>query len=563
MQDKLPQLPHTNSQMSQITKSALLAIGLLLPVSQSAFAQGPGTSFEGQTLFSPISGTNTYLVSNDGDVMHTWPGNGRSVYLLEDGTLIRTLGDNLGTDVEFVAWDGTVTWAYNASDATHVFHHDVELLPNGNVLMIVREVFTTAEAHAAGRNPAHQLGGSFRPDTIIEVQPTGPNSGTVVWEWRMWDHLIQDFDPAMANYGVVADHPGRLDINFPDVNLDLGNWNHCNAIAYNPALDQIILNSRHQSEFWVIDHSTTTAEAAGHTGGAHGRGGDFIYRWGNPQAYRAGTAADQTLFGQHNTQWIEPGLPGAGNILVFNNGLNRPQGVYSSLDEIVPPLNALGGYSHTTGTAYGPLAALWSYVAPVPTDFYAAFISGIQRLPNGNTLACNGPAGKFFEVTNSMQVVWEYTNPFPDPGNKFVFRARRYRHCFEPQNFCSLSPNSTGPGASMDWSGSVSASANNLVIKVSGAAASIPGLFFFGDDQVQLPFGDGSLCVGGNSRRLPVVFSDPAGSASYALDLSNPALPSSLIGAADTWNFQFWFRDNAFAGTGFNFSDGLQVTFCN
>jgi len=541
----------------------LLVSCLLLAGAQPALAQGTGTSWEGQTLFSPISGFNTYLINNQGEVMHTWPGNGRSVYLLDDGTLIRTLNGNTGTDVEFVNWDGVVTWSYNASDATHEYHHDVELLPNGNLLMIVREFKTPPEAHAAGRNPALLVGGVFKPETIIEVQPTGPSSGVVVWEWKMFDHLIQDFDPAMANFGVVADHPELLDINFPAENLNQGDWNHANAITYNPALDQIILNSRHQSEFWVIDHSTTTAEAAGHTGGTHGRGGDFLYRWGNPQAYRAGTPADQRLFGQHDPQWIAPGSPGAGNILVFNNGLDRPQGDYSSLDEIVPPLNVFGGYDHTPGTAYGPLDPVWSYVAAVPTDFYASFISGVQRLPNGNTLACNGPAGEFFEVTNSMEIVWEYDNPFPASGNQFVFRARRYRHCFEPENYCALSPNSMGSGASMAWTGSSSVSANDLDLSVSGAAASVPGLFLFGNAQVQLPIGDGSLCVGGITRRLPVLMTDAFGDASYSLDLSDQGLSSHIIEPANTWNFQFWFRDTAFGGNGFNFSDGLKVTFCD
>lgn len=549
--------------MHQTVRTWLLVSCLLLAVPQPALAQGPGTSWEGQTLFSPLSGAATYLIDNQGEVMHTWPGNGRSVYLLDDGTLIRTLLGNLGTDVEYVDWDGAVTWSYNASDATHEYHHDVELMPNGNLLMIVREFKTPPEAHAAGRDPSLLVGGVFKPETIIEVQPTGPTSGTVVWEWKMFDHLIQDFDPAMANFGVVADHPELLDINFPAENITGGDWNHANAIAYNPALDQIILNSRHQSEFWVIDHSTTTAEAAGHTGGTYGRGGDFLYRWGNPQAYRAGTAADQTLFGPHDPQWIEPGLPGAGNILIFNNGFGRPQGDFSSLDEIIPPLTAFGDYIQTPGAAFGPLDPVWSYVANVPTDFYAPFISGVQRLPNGNTLACDGPAGRLFEVTNSMQVVWEYLNPFPDPGNKFVFRARRHRHCFEPENYCALSPNSTGPGASMAWSGSVSVGTNDLDLKVIGAAASVPGLFFLGNAQVQLPFGDGSLCVGGNTRRLPVVTTDAFGDATYSLDFTNQGLPSIVIQPANTWNFQFWFRDTAFGGNGFNFSDGLEVTFCD
>src|SRR5262249_113935 len=144
------------------------------------------------------------------------------------------------------------------------------------------------------------------------------------------------------------------------------------------------------SEFWVIDHSTTTAEARGHTGGKSGKGGDLLYRWGNAAAYRAGKAADQQLFVQHNTHSISKALPGEGTILVFNNGSRRPGGNYSSIDEIVPPLGADGKYILQPGAAFGPEKPVWSYTAPKKTDFYAYFISSAQRVGNGNTFICAG-----------------------------------------------------------------------------------------------------------------------------------------------------------------------------
>jgi hypothetical protein len=167
----------------------------------------------------------------------------------------------------------------------------------------------------------------------------------------------------------------------------------------------------------VIDHSTTTAEAAGHSGGNSGKGGDLLYRWGNPRAYNAGDADDQQLFVQHDVQWIPSGYPGAGNILVFNNGGGRPDGDYSSVDEITPPVDNAGNYN-----GYGPSSPVWSYTAATLTDFYAANISGAQRLSNGNTLVCDGPEAYFFEVTAAGDVVWEY-----DHGNQPIFRATRYQ----------------------------------------------------------------------------------------------------------------------------------------
>ena len=104
-------------------------------------------------------------------------------------------------------------------------------------------------------------------------------------------------------------------------------WTHVNAISYNPELDQIMLSYNMMSELNVIDHSTTMEEAKGHTGGRYGKGGDFIYRFGNPATMRGDLMKKQSLFNQHNTHWIPNGsnpaydaVPGAGNILLFNNG---------------------------------------------------------------------------------------------------------------------------------------------------------------------------------------------------------------------------------------------------
>ncbi len=175
-----------------------------------------------------------------------------------------------------------------------------------------------------------------------------------------------------------------------------------------------------QSEIWIVDHSTTTEEAAGHTGGAGAKGGDLLYRWGNPQAYDAGTTDDQMLFVPHDAEWIEAGYPGEGNIAIFNNGDGRPDGDYSSVDEITPPLQLDGSYTLTTGLAYGPDRLAWTYTADNPTDFYAQNISGQQRLSNGNTLICDGPNAHFFEISETGETVWEYRY------TGAVFRVERY-----------------------------------------------------------------------------------------------------------------------------------------
>jgi hypothetical protein len=186
-------------------------------------------------------------------------------------------------------------------------------------------------------------------------------------------------------------------------------WLHTNAVDYNPELDLIALSSPELSEVWILDHSTTTEQAAGHRGGRYGKGGDILWRWGNPKNHGAGTAADRRLFYQHNVQWIPPGHPGAGHLLVFNNGQSRPGGEYSSIDELVLPLEPGKGFARTGG-AFGPKDPAWSYHDS--SHFYAAFISGCQRLTSGNTLICEGPKGRVFEVTSAGSIVWEFWSPF-------------------------------------------------------------------------------------------------------------------------------------------------------
>ena len=187
---------------------------------------------------------------------------------------------------------------------------------------------------------------------------------------------------------------------------------HVNAVAYNADLDQIALSSPNFSEIWIIDHSTTTEEARGHTGGRWGKGGDILFRWGNPATYRSGASLDRRLFFQHNIHWIAKGLPGAGHLLVFNNGRGRQPEEHSSVDEVEPPIDNAGNYLRRNHAPFGPDSPLWSYTSQNKPDFYSWFISGAQRLPNGNTLINAGAVGIVFEVTPEKEIVWKFSNPF-------------------------------------------------------------------------------------------------------------------------------------------------------
>ncbi len=161
-----------------------------------------------------------------------------------------------------------------------------------------------------------------------------------------------------SNFGVVSDHPELLDFNFLNGNAGDANWLHINSLHYNSNLDQIILSSRILSEIYIIDHSTTTAEAASHTGGTYGKGGDFLYRWGNPQAYDKGDDSDRTLYSQHYPHWIPDGLVDAGKILIFNNGNSIR---FSSVDIITPPIDISRCIHYDAINGYGPATSDWTY----------------------------------------------------------------------------------------------------------------------------------------------------------------------------------------------------------
>jgi len=398
------------------TTSTSNTIGLMVNTSKA---------FTGYTLMSPLHSTATYLLNNAGQYVHKWTSTGepgRSSYLLENGHMIRasampnvgpSTGGGEGGRIEEYDWSGNLVWGFNYYGASYIAHHDFKVLPNGNVLILASEKKSYAEVIAAGFNPALLdssivTQGYMLPDYLVEVKPTGSTTGTVVWEWHIWDHMIQDFDATKSNYGVVANHPELIDVNGVANNKIQQFWNHANGIDYNTQLDQIMISIRGNSELFVIDHGTTTAQSASHAGGTHGKGGDILYRWGYTQQYDRGTSAERKLYQQHHTHWIEPGLPGAGNILIYNNGIGRG---YSTVDEIVPPVDAAGNYSIGSGVAYGPTSALWTYTGTPPTSFYSAEISGAQRLPNGNTLITEGIKGNLFEVTSAGETVWRYVNP--------------------------------------------------------------------------------------------------------------------------------------------------------
>lgn len=434
----------TRAQMASFLARVIQAdnptVGLVLNEPDSA---------KGYALFSQLDYTQVYLVDDLGRKVHVWTLDSGCFLpkLLENGNLMCLIDKRSSSSkVAEISHSGNTVWEYTFPG----MHHDFIKLPNGNILLLLSYFIWRDEAIAAGANPDCVPTDGIRTDYLFEIKPTGAHSGKVVWEWHVWDHLIQDLYPDKSNYGVVAEHPERIDINFVICSSPLRgtwrDWTHINALDFNPISNQIMLSARNFSELWVIDHSTTTEQAAGSRG-------DLLYRWGNPGAYRAGQAEDQEFFWQHHAHWISSGLSGHGNILVFNNGTNGRG--FSSVDEIIPPpsLAEDSDWRLDPGSAAEPAKPIWTYTAENPTEFFAPFKSAAQRISNGNTFITVSYLGTIFQVTSDKRIVWKYVSPVTEGGIIFqgektstdfnyngIYRATWYPHDYPGLQGLNLTP---------------------------------------------------------------------------------------------------------------------------
>ncbi len=403
--------------------------------------------YEGYTLFTPGLGgaggggaSTTYLMDHNSDVVHTWTHNRSPAsipYLFPDSTMIYPYrvqnpsmnAGGVGGGISKLTWDGITLWDYEFANNTYQHHHDVEPLPDGHVLIIVWERKTATEAYAMGRQTINNPLNQMWSEAVLELDP---ETGDVVWEWHLWDHLCQDISSSYPNFVTVSEHPELFDINNGNVGNSGGpgganaDWMHLNAIAYHAELEQIVLSSRHQDEIFIIDHSTTTEEASGHNGGNSGMGGDFLYRWGNPQNYDRGNNTDHILDAQHGVNWIPSGSPGEGNLILFNNGHTNNA---SAALEFDPPLNLNGTYDISANEPFGPENAVWIYTPG--NSLQSDVQSGAFRQPNGNTLITEADDAYIFEINPEGEIQWSYIHPGFD---YMIARAQKYGLDYFDQN---------------------------------------------------------------------------------------------------------------------------------
>lgn len=405
----------------------LLLTGLIL-FSQDhtvgVLTYSPWHSYDGYNLIYPENQSNVYLLDNCGQIVHQWEEDdnfvsGKVAYLQPDGSLVKTkrykstFGDPIqgggqGAFVEIRDWDNELLWQFEQNNSMGRLHHDIAVMPNGNILLISWENYTEEQIISEGRDPNLIIQNQLWPDYILEVNP---ELNSVVWEWHVMDHVIQDFDSTKLNYGVVGEHPELIDLNW-DTSEGKADWNHVNSVDYNEALDQIVISVPTFNEFWIIDHSTTMEESAGHSGGDSGKGGDLLYRWGNPAAYRQGNESDQKLFFQHDVHWIDDFVnadhPSYGKIALFNNRISLS---VSTANVLNPEFDTVNQVYLQENNQWLPADFDETYTHPIPSMMVSGIMSSIQVLPNENVLICASRPGYSFEMTPAGEVVWEYKVP--------------------------------------------------------------------------------------------------------------------------------------------------------
>ncbi len=439
----------------------------------------------GYTLFSGTGAGNTitYLIDMEGYVVHEWKRDyvvALTDFMLPNGNLLVpqapwtlplpagvnpnvkirkqtwpngctpgtsgctqiNVGGGHGGYIQEFDWAGNVVWDYELNDATHVQHHTITPSPwtAGNVLILGWEYKSNAECIAMGRNPA-TIGRGMWPDYAIEVN----RAKQIVWEFHVWDNLVQNFDPTKPNYGQPIDNPTKWDINWTVPGMAVvgtdtiasttQDWTHWNTANYHPTdPNKIVFNSRHMGESYIVDKTTKK----------------LIWRFGNPSVYGAGRApsfmddGDQLIWGPHHAHIIPPGHPGAGNMLILDNGWNRTAGNRTRSIEVDMSKNSYTAYANAgvgalpTGNTsltksndrspqpLHPGHIIWQYTGARPNSSYSASQCTNQRLPNGNTHITITETGHIIEVTQGVltsgnylnkEVVWEFINPLYSTGS--------------------------------------------------------------------------------------------------------------------------------------------------
>ena len=366
---------------------------------------------DGLVLISDFSTESVVLVDIENNIVNSWGISEYNLlrsYLTPDSILVTISKLNNLPVLQKYDWDGLLLWTFIFEEGECLIHHEQVILPNGNILAICKETIIAEENIYFNED--------LVIDKIIEIEPLDNDQANIIWEWHFYDHIIQDFNPEIINYGIISENPQLFNINAYN---SLGDFTHLNCVDFNAELNQIVFSSRTLNEVFIIDHSTTTEEAKSHIGGIYGKGGDFLYRWGNPINYNRGDFGDQKLHAPHAVNWINSDYPGGGNILLFDNEYDVS---ISAIIEFQPPILSNGLYSLDANEPFEPNEYTWINHS---SNYYSLSHSGAFRMPNGNTLITIFGVPPLYEINiieidENGSLQWEYLGSF------ITFRASKY-----------------------------------------------------------------------------------------------------------------------------------------
>lgn len=398
----------------------------------------PARTWNGYTVLSPLATQAVIVIDMNGNVVKRWDDYNNSAggpaRVLPGGYVIAATGarppHQESLALEARDFDGKVLWRFDRNEEIELRdrgkiwsarqHHDWQRedfpagyyspeyapAPTGGTTLILTHTNHVVPAVASVL---------LEDDRLIEVAP----DGRIVWEWKAAEHIDElGFAPdaraaikAAADFSAARGSFDWLHINSATY-LGPNRWYDAGDERFAP--NNVIVSSRQASLLAIV-----------------ARDGSIVWRLGPDFSATEELRKIRQIIGQHHAHLIPKGLPGAGNLLVFDNGGSSG---YGFAGPIAP--DGVGAFARATSRVLEinpvTLELVWSYTAP---RFFSTNISGAQRLPNGNTLITEGAGGRIFEVTSDGAIVWEYMHPLfagPRQSND-VYRAYRLPYEWIPQ----------------------------------------------------------------------------------------------------------------------------------
>ncbi|RMG43231.1 MAG: hypothetical protein D6719_04160 [Candidatus Dadabacteria bacterium] len=361
-------------------------------------------AYKGLTLL-PLSGAEQiWLINTDGKLINRWDIDADRARLLPNGHILVLHGSKFAANREpwktlrrTVAeydWEGNVVWQHSGD---HILHHDTRVLSNGNVIFVSRYLLNGAALGSVTDPLRKEV--NLKADALVELN----RSGEIVWQWNSWEHFDLNFCGVFSCEKRVAEHKQALNNNDYRLAKKLRDWTHTNTVSEIPPNrwyrqgdkrfkpGNLIVMPRNFWTLYIIDKES----------------GDIV--WQYSKGYKDG------LGGAHEAYMIPEGLPGAGNILLLDNGSKRRHPKESYILEINPVTKK----------------PVWVYDRG--PEFHCPVRGAAIRLPNGNTFVSNDPNGVLFEITPEGEKVWEMKPP------SHISRAHKY-----PYSYCKVCKESSG-----------------------------------------------------------------------------------------------------------------------